>query len=250
MMLKVQLESLKLANKTHLFFVSLIAVFLGACSSKTINTKEYSSSTPHTKYKYFSSMEYDRYGLPQFKEELFFRPISSMDTRYYVVEYNASNVVTYFLVNVSEPEGEYLNTMRFIYEDTFKGFIIGGAVTLIAVSSFQGATMEPDVFLGVVLAPIAIGTTGGFVYGVGHSGYEFYLEAKDNMFIEHKEQLISYAKLEYDSSNRLSYLHEYNHVRQHIHTREFTYNHHTSKLCQTKVQDGDVRNILFKEDCY
>ena len=194
-------------------------------------------------------MEYDKYGLPQFKEEFLFRPIST-DTRYYVVEYNETKVVTYILVNVSEPEGDYLNTMRFIYEDTFTGFILGGAVSLMAVSSLHGATLEPDIWLSVVLAPVVVGTTSGFVYGVGHSGYAFYLEAQDNMFIENKEKVISYASLKYDTFNRLSHLHEYNHVRQHLHTREFTYNHYTSALCQTKIKDGETINLVYEENCY
>ena len=178
-------------------YISLFLLFFMGCSSSQVEPKEYSSSQ-ETEYLFFSFLSYDVYGKPHFEEELFLRPTEA-NIRYFIVEYKDEKIVSYFLVNTFAAEGDYENAMNIIYEDTANGFKSGLVLTqsMARSSPSSGNAEAGAIYFGVLLGAPILGTIGGFIYGVGHSSVEFFNEAKENMFSSYKENLVSYASLEY-----------------------------------------------------
>jgi YD repeat-containing protein len=123
---------------------------------------------------------------------------------------------------VSNPEADFIRPLKVIYEWTGKGFVGGAKVTGNAVNMLSQQSNEYE--FGLVLAPMAVGTAGGFVVGIADGIWKT-AEEVGKVIIGKNERIVAFTTYEYDDRSRLITTHMYNREdpQQEVARTEYSY---------------------------
>lgn len=196
------------------------------------------------------SVTFAENGLPQFDGILTEHP-SEQGASFTLVHYREGKPFTsYDVTIIDRRDPDFLKPLEVIYEWTGKGFIAGLSVT----SEFPyyintGAYSDEAALIqaGLVVAPMVVGTAGGFVIGlfacIPSAAQEIGL-----ILIDKQEVLISYARYEYDDLGRLSYMRTFHPSKLPIEvvTTEFLYVGKELVPSETRVishPEGIIRTV-------
>jgi len=237
--------------KVQIILLLLSAIFFLGCSSKTLNPQDFSSHYNKSDILFFSSLEYDAYGRPNFQDPLLFRPTQA-GVLYYIVQYKDDLAVSFFMVKTLKAEGNYEDTMKIIYEDTAIGFKSGLDLTKSSLNSNNsgGSAQSQLVYLGITLGAPIIGAVGGFMYGIVHSSAELGSQVNESLFIDYKENLVLYTDLEYDEKSRLLSLHEYNNLKKKVKYKHYKYKEASLDPCLIEYKENEKKSrFIEKSSC-
>ncbi len=233
-----------------MILVWLSLIFPG-CATKRLNTDEQGALTGCTEIM-VRQADYGPKGLPMFLNRLAERPGKSGD-RFTLVQLTNGRPTKSYDIVVVGPESDFTKPFKVVYEWTGKGFVGGAQVTLstaeIASHGVRATSngKEAAIVLAVIIAPMAIGTAGGFVVGVA-DGIKTTAAEVGKMVDGKREQLVAFATYDYDVRDRLVLMRMYkaDDIRQELVRTEYTYKNDASepqKATYTTFPDGAVRVV-------
>jgi len=197
------------------------------------------------------SVTFTENGLPQFDDILSERP-SEQGASFTLVHYREGKPFTsYDVTIIDRRDPDFLKPLEVIYEWTGKGFMAGLSVTSEVPYYYinTGAYSDEAALIqaGLVVAPMVVGTAGGFVVGlfacIPSAAKEFGL-----ILVDKQEILISYARYEYDDLGRLIYMRTFHPSNPPIEvvTTEFLYVGKELVPSETRVTshpEGTIRTV-------
>jgi len=150
-------------------------------------------------------VEYDSKGLPRFTSKLRDRPTKAGE-RFTIVRFLNGRAEISYDIAVVGPESDFTKPFQAIYEWTGRGFQAGAggtAVTAHIVQGVHGGDRDAAVVaLAIVIAPVVIGTAGGFVVGVVDS-MRVTVQEILKVVQGNRERALTYTTYGYDTAERL-----------------------------------------------
>ncbi len=196
-------------------------------------------------------IEYGPKGLPMLVDRLTERPGNAGDHFTLVQIVNDHFLKSYDIV-VAGSESDFTKPFKAVYGWTGRGFEAGARYTMvttdIALRSGGGHIRDENaVLLAFAVAPLVIGTAGGFVFGVA-AGVRSTAEEVGKVIIGNKERLVTYTAYEYDALGRLAFAHMYkgDESKQELVRTEYEYEMDSRTPLKTRITtlpDGTVRVV-------
>lgn len=231
----------------HLLCLSLI--FAG-CATRQMKLDDQRAVTG-CKEVLVRQIEYDRKGLPLFLHQLSDRPGRAGD-RFTIVQLMNGQPTTSYDIVVTGPESDFTKPFKVVYEWTGRGFEGGAQGTAVTANIAShggnvGGRDEAVVTLAFVIAPLVIGTAGGFLIGVA-DGIRTTAEEVGKVVVGKQEQVVAYTTYAYDARDRLSLTRMYkaDATRQELVRTEYVYQADSPepvKATITTFSDGVVRIV-------
>lgn len=184
-------------------------LLFSSCAPGKLDRSELNLTGHDGSLRLIRSVSFDEKGLPQFDDPLTERPDDKGESFTYVQYSGAKPVASYDIAIVDGPSPDLLRPLEVIYEWTGKGFEAGLSVTSNAPYYYMNTGAHSGevalIQAGIIVAPMVIGTTGGFVIGLFACIPEAIRET-GRIFVSKREVLISFSTYEYDNLNRLSHM--------------------------------------------
>jgi hypothetical protein len=226
-------------------------VFAG-CATRHVGIDDQHAVTKHREVL-VQQIEYCPKGLPSFLNQLGYRPSKAGD-RFTVAQFINGRPATSFDIAVVGPNADFKKPFKVVYEWTGKGFV-GGATGSLATLDFatHGLVQQidnKDAAIGavvVVLAPVVVGTVGGFIIGVA-DGIKTTAEEVGKVVLGNYEQVVTYTTYAYDARDRLFLMRMFkaDDDQQELVRTEYTYeadNATPVKTAVTTFPDGTVKTL-------
>jgi len=227
-----------------------LSLLLSACATRHAKIDDPRAATGCSEVL-VRQIAYTPKGVPVFQEHLAERP-SSAGERFTLVQITNSKPVKSYDIVVAGSDSDFSKPFKAVYEWTGMGFVGGAQLTVVTtdIASHHGraGNREESAFtLAFAVAPIVIGTAGGFVIGVADgirtTAVEMGKAANGN-----QEQVVAYTTYEYDALDRLAYTRMYkaDDPKQEVVRTEYAYQvDYTApvKTTITTFPDGAVRII-------
>jgi hypothetical protein len=239
--------------KKHLIFsaltsVAFFAVASSGCATKHVGFDEQRSATK-TSEVLVRQVEYGLKGLPVLLHRLQHRPHSAGGSFTIVHLMDGRPMISYDIAVVG-PNTDFTKPFKVIYEWTGKGFQIGAlgtAATLnISAHAHEAVNSGDDVVImfAVILAPLVVGTAGGFVIGVA-DGIKTSAEEVYKVVLGNYEQIVTYTTYAYDACDRLVLMRMYKAVesRQELVRTEYTYEVDSAEPMKTVITNYPVGTV-------
>jgi hypothetical protein len=233
-------------TKKHLLFSTLTSVAFFAVASSGCVTKHVGIDEQHSVTKtsevLVRQVEYSPKGLPVLLNRLLHRPHSAGDRFTIVYLMDGRPTISYDIAVVG-PNTDFTKPFKVIYEWTGKGFQIGalGTAATLNISShaYEAANSGDDVVImfAVILAPLVVGTAGGFVIGVA-DGIKTSAEEVYKVVLGNYEQIVTYTTYAYDACDRLVLMRMYkaDESRQELVRTEYTYEVDSAEPIKTVIR--------------
>jgi len=232
----------------HLLCLSLI--FAG-CATRQMKLDDQRAVTG-CKEVLVRQIEYDRKGLPLFLHQLVKRPSRAGD-QFTIAQLMNGRPTTSYDIVVAGTDNDFTKPFKVVYEWTGSGFQWGARNTLVTGNMVSyGGTMgrgrdEHGVTLAFVIAPMVIGTAGGFIIGVA-DGIRTTAEEVGKVVVGKQEQVVAYTTYAYDARDRLALTRMYkaNDSRQELVRTEYIYLADSPEPLKTTITtypDGAVRIV-------
>jgi hypothetical protein len=178
-------------------------VFAG-CAAKHVGIDDQHAVTGHREVL-VQQVEYCPKGLPSFLNQLGSRPSETGD-HFTVAQLVNDRPASSFDITVVGPDTDFKKPFKVVYEWTGKGFrggALGSAATLEVASGVTPQHNDEALLLvAVVLAPVVVGTVGGFIIGVA-DGIKTTAEEVGKVMLGNYEQVVTYTTYAYDVRDRL-----------------------------------------------
>lgn len=216
------------------------ALIFSGCATKHIGLDEQRSATK-TSEVLVRQVEYSPQGLPVLLNRLLHRPHSAGGSFTIVHLMDGRPMLSYDIAVVG-PNTDFTKPFKVIYEWTGKGFQIGAlgtAATLnISAHAHEAVNSGDDVVImfAVILAPLVVGTAGGFIIGVA-DGIKTSAEEVYKVVLGNYEKIVTYTTYAYDACDRLVLMRLYkaDESRQELVRTEYTYQVDSAEPMKTVI---------------
>lgn len=196
--------------------------------------------------------EFSPKGVPSFLHQLGYRPSDAGD-RFTIVRLMDDRPVASFDIVVLDRKADFAKPFKAVYEWTGRGFrggVQGSAVALDMVARGGNAIQNGDealVAFVIVLAPLAVGTVGGFVVGLA-DGIKTTAQETIKVVLRKYEQVVAYTTYSYDAHDRLVLMRMFkaDDSRQEVVRTEYVYEGESSQPVKTVITtfpDGNVKTL-------
>jgi hypothetical protein len=223
-------------------------VFAG-CATRHVNINDQHGATK-LREVLVQQVEYCPKGLPSFLNQLGYRPSEAGD-HFTVAQLVNDRPATSFDITVIGANADFKKPFKVVYEWTGKGFrggALGSAATLEVASGVTPQHNDEALLLvAVVLAPVVVGTVGGFVIGVA-DGIKTTAEEVGKVVLGNHEQVVTYTTYAYDGHDRLFMMRMFkaDDGRQELVRTEYIYEADSVKPTKTVITtfpDGAVKML-------
>lgn len=230
-------------------FLLCIALAFSACATKHALHEGPCAQTACSEVL-IRQTDYTPRGLPAFTRPLGERPARPGDSFTIVQLLNGRPARSYDIV-VVELEGDFARPFKVMYEWTGRGFAGGARVASYTLESALHINVnrkeEAMAALGIVLAPVVIGTAGGFVIGIA-DGVRATAAEIGKVVAGKQERIVAYTTYDYDDSDRLVQMRMFNAAvaGQELVRTEYTYagdGPEPRNATITSFPSGDVRIV-------
>jgi hypothetical protein len=227
------------------------AVILAGCAPTQVRLDD-RLAVPKIRDVLVRDVEYSPKGVPSFLHQLKYRP-SNAGERFTIARLLDDRPVASFDIVVRNRKADFSKPFKVVYEWTGKGFRCGAqgtAVTMDMVGhSGQAIHNSDDAFIAfvIVLAPLAVGTVGGFVIGLA-DGIKTTAEETVKVVLNKYEQVVTYTTYSYDAHDRLFLMRMFkaDDSRQEVVRTEYSYEGESpqpTKTVITTFPDGHVKTL-------
>lgn len=227
-------------------------VFAG-CATRHVTISDQHAAT-ELREVLVQQVEYSAKGLPSFLNQVGYRPSEAGD-RFTVVQLINDRPASSFDITVVGPNADFKKPFKIVYKWTGKGFVSGATGSLATLDfSTHGLTQQiidnKDTALGVVvvvLAPVVVGTVGGFIIGVA-DGIKTTAEEVGKVVLGNYEQAVTFTTYEYDAYDRLFLMRMFkaDETRQELVRTEYLYETDDAQPVKTVITtflDGTVKTL-------
>ncbi len=233
---------------THLIIGALI---LTGCAPAQVRLDD-RRDVPRIREVLVREAEYGPKGEPDFHYQLGYRPSNAGD-RFTIARLMDDRPVVSFDIVVRDRKADFTKPFKVVYEWTGRGFRGGAQGTVVAadlVGHAGNAIQSKDdalVALVIVIAPIAVGTAGGFVIGLV-DGIKTTAEETMKVVLSKYEQVIAYTTYSYDARDRLVLMRMFkaDDSRQEVIRTEYLYEGESTAPAKTVITtfpDGQVKTL-------
>jgi hypothetical protein len=235
--------------RTIMLFLCLSLIFSG-CAIKHAKIDDHRTQVGCSEVL-VGQTEYSSKGLPLFLRPLGERPNTSGD-RFTLVQFTDGQPTKSYDIAVVGPESDFTKPFKVVYEWTGRGFVGGAQATLYTtdLAMHAGRTSsgkDTAVVLAFAVAPLVLGTVGGFVVGVA-DGIRATAEEVGKVILGKQELIVAYTTYEYDALSRLAVTRMYkaDDTRQELVRTEYAYQAAAAEPQKTTITtfpDGAVRIV-------
>ena len=229
----------------------IAAILFAGCGTRHISLEDQRSLTKHREVL-VRRVEYTGKGLPVFSNQLHDRP-SGAGERFTIAQLVDGRPATSFDIVVAGPEADFTKPFKVVYKWTGEGFQIGAkgtAVTTEMASHGTGSSNcrdEAIITLAIILTPIVVGTTGGFIIGLA-DGIKTTAQEVGKVMVGNYEQVVTFTTYSYDARDRLFLMRMYkaDDSRQELVRTEYAYDAGSLEPVRaviTTYPDGAVKTL-------
>ncbi len=230
----------------------VIGFILAGCAPTQVRLDDGRQPVPKIREVLVREAEYGRKGEPIFLHHLGSRPTNAGD-RFTIARLMDDRPLVSFDIIVRDRKADFSRPFKVVYEWTGRGFrggAQGTAVALDLVGHSGNAIQNRDdalIALVIVVAPVAVGTAGGFVIGIA-DGIKTTAEETMKVVLGKYEQVVAYTTYSYDAQDRLVLMRMFkaDDSRQEVVRTEYRYegaSTEPSKTVITTLPDGQVKTL-------
>jgi hypothetical protein len=184
----------------------IVVLIFAGCATRRVGVEDQRAITKFREVL-VRKIEYTPKGLPVVLDHLKARPSRAGD-RFTVVQFINEHPVISFDIAVIGQNADFTKPFRVIYEWTGKGYQAGtegsaATLNLTAQGNVQVHDRDEAVLLfAIILTPMVVGTTGGFIIGLA-DGLKTTVEEAGKVVLGNHEQVAAYTTYAYDAHDRL-----------------------------------------------